>query len=58
MREVSIVVCVPLEATGFAEPGVSWRLAADKEIGLRGKIYLSTVGGLKTRGLPIGATAL
>ncbi len=54
----SIMACLLLEATGFAQPGAGWRLAVDKEIGLRGKIPLSTMGGLKARGHPIGATAL
>jgi acetyl-CoA C-acetyltransferase len=54
----SIMACLLLEATGFAKPGTGWRLAADKEIGLRGQIPVSTFGGLKARGHPIGATAL
>ncbi len=54
----SIVACLSLEAAGFAAPGQGWRLAADGEIGLQGKIPISTRGGLKARGHPIGATAL
>ncbi len=54
----SIMSCLLLEAVGFAEPGEGWRLAADNEIRLRGKIPISTMGGLKARGHPIGATAL
>ncbi len=54
----SIMACLLLEAVGFAGPGQGWRLAADKEIGLRGKIPIATMGGLKARGHPIGATAL
>ncbi len=54
----SIMACLALEAAGFAGPGEGWRLAAAGEIGLNGRIPLSTMGGLKARGHPIGATAL
>jgi len=54
----SIMACLLLEAVGFAEAGQGWRLAAEKRIGLRGEIPITTMGGLKARGHPIGATAL
>src|SRR5690606_13027322 len=54
----SIMACLQLEAVGFAEPGTGWRLAAEDEIGLNGRIPIATLGGLKARGHPIGATAL
>lgn len=54
----SIMSCLQLEATGYAGAGTGWRLAADGEIGLGGKVPISTMGGLKARGHPIGATAL
>lgn len=54
----SIMACLQLEAVGFAEPGQGWRLAHDKQIGRRGRIPIATMGGLKARGHPIGATAL
>lgn len=54
----SIVACLALEAAGFAAPGQGWRLAADGAIGRDGRIPISTRGGLKARGHPIGATAL
>jgi acetyl-CoA C-acetyltransferase len=54
----SIMACLQIEAAGFAEPGHGWRLAAAGEIGPRGRLPLSTMGGLKARGHPIGATAL
>ena len=47
-----------MEAVGFAEPGQGWRLAEDKKIALKGEIPITTMGGLKARGHPIGATAL
>lgn len=54
----SITACLLLEAVGFAPAGQGWRLATEKEIRLRGKIPIATMGGLKARGHPIGATAL
>lgn len=54
----SIMACLLLEAVGFAEPGEGWKLAAAGEIGRNGRLPLSTFGGLKARGHPIGATAL
>jgi len=54
----SIMACLLLEAVGFAGPGQGWRLAAENAIALRGRIPISTMGGLKARGHPIGATAL
>ncbi len=54
----SIMACLILEATGFAGTGQGWRLAAEGEIGLDGRIPIATMGGLKARGHPIGATAL
>ena len=54
----SIMACMLLEAVGYARPGDGWRLAADMEIALDGRIPIATLGGLKARGHPIGATAL
>ncbi len=54
----SIMACLILEACGFAERGQGWRLAAEGEIFRDGKLPISTLGGLKARGHPIGATAL
>jgi acetyl-CoA C-acetyltransferase len=54
----SIMACLLLEAVGFAERGEGWRLAAEHKISLRGPLPISTFGGLKARGHPIGATAL
>ena len=54
----SIMACLLLEAVGFARPGEGWQLAAGAEIGPRGRIPIATMGGLKARGHPIGATAL
>ncbi|MDX1662551.1 MAG: beta-ketoacyl synthase N-terminal-like domain-containing protein [Candidatus Promineifilaceae bacterium] len=54
----SIMSCLQLEAVGFAPRGQGWRLAVENEIGLDGRIPITTMGGLKARGHPIGATAL
>jgi acetyl-CoA C-acetyltransferase len=54
----SIMACLQLEAAGFAQPGTGWELAAENEIALDGRIPIATLGGLKARGHPIGATAL
>jgi len=54
----SIMSCLQLEAVGFAHPGTGWRLATENQIGLDGSIPITTMGGLKARGHPIGATAL
>jgi len=52
----SIMSCLQLEAAGFALPGQGWRLATERKIGIRGPIPITTMGGLKARGHPIGAT--
>ena len=54
----SIMSCLQLEAVGFAQPGTGWRLASENQIALDGSIPITTMGGLKARGHPIGATAL
>ena len=54
----TIMTCLLLEAAGFATAGAGWRMAANGDIGLDGRLPLSTMGGLKARGHPIGATAL
>jgi acetyl-CoA C-acetyltransferase len=54
----SIMACLCLEASGFAELGKGWQLATEGEIKRDGRIPISTMGGLKARGHPIGATAL
>lgn len=54
----SIMAALSLEACGFAERGQGPRLALDGEIGSDGKLPLSTMGGLKARGHPVGATGM
>ena len=52
------MAALSLEACGFAERGQGPRLALDGEIGPNGKIPLATMGGLKARGHPVGATGM
>jgi acetyl-CoA C-acetyltransferase len=54
----SIMACLSLEAAGFARPGTGWKWAQEGRIGLRGVLPVSTFGGLKARGHPIGATSV
>ena len=52
------MACLQLEAVGFAPRGEGWKLAIENEIALDGKMPLTTMGGLKARGHPIGASAI
>ena len=54
----SIFAVLSLEAAGFANPGEGWRLSEDSCIGLSGSMPISTMGGLKARGYPGGATGV
>jgi acetyl-CoA C-acetyltransferase len=54
----TIMSALSLEAAGFARRGEGVRLAQAGEIALTGRIPISTMGGLKARGHPVGATGL
>jgi acetyl-CoA C-acetyltransferase len=54
----SITAVLSLEACGFADRGQGFRLGLDGEIGLEGRLPISTFGGLKARGHPVGATGI
>jgi acetyl-CoA C-acetyltransferase len=54
----SIYAALQLEAVGFAIKGKGWKLAADNEIGLKGKIPCATMGGMKARGFAGGAAGV
>ena len=54
----SIYAALQLEAIGFAIKGKGWKLAADNEISLKGKIPSATMGGMKARGYPGGAAGV
>jgi len=54
----SIMAALSLEACGFAERGQGPRLGLDGSITRNGKIPIATLGGLKARGHPVGATGV
>ncbi len=54
----SIYAALQLEAVGFAIKGKGWKLAVDKEIGLKGRIPCATMGGMKARGFAGGAAGV
>ena len=54
----SIYGALTLEAAGFARRGQGWIMAQDGELNLHGKLPVATLGGLKGRGNPIGATGV
>jgi len=54
----SIMSALSLEASGFAERGTGPRLGLEGEINPTGRIPISTFGGLKARGHPVGATGI
>lgn len=54
----TIISVLSLEAAGFAKPGEGTRLGQDGTISLNGDLPISTMGGLKSRGHPVGATGI
>jgi acetyl-CoA C-acetyltransferase len=54
----SITAVLSLEACGFADRGQGYRLGLEGEIRLEGRLPISTCGGLKARGHPVGATGV
>ncbi len=54
----SIMAALSLEAAGFAEKGRGLQLAMEGQIGIEGRIPITTMGGLKARGHPVGATGV
>ena len=54
----TIMSALSLEATGFANRGEGWRMAQEDAIGINGQLPISTMGGLKSRGHPVGATGI
>lgn len=52
----TILSVLTLESAGFAAHGEGWKLA--DQIGLEGALPISTFGGLKSRGNPVGATGV
>jgi acetyl-CoA C-acetyltransferase len=54
----SIMSVLSLEACGFAEKGQGIRLGLDGEIAIDGRLPICTMGGLKARGHPVGASGV
>ncbi len=54
----TIMTVLSLEAAGFADIGCGYQLGNEDTIGLNGRIPITTFGGLKSRGHPIGATGV
>jgi acetyl-CoA C-acetyltransferase len=54
----SIYAALSLEAAGYAPFGRGWRLAQDGKLALSGSLPIATMGGLKARGNPGGATGV
>jgi acetyl-CoA C-acetyltransferase len=54
----SIYAALSLEAAGFAPRGEGWKWAADGSLSLQGRLPCATLGGLKARGFPGGATGV
>jgi acetyl-CoA C-acetyltransferase len=54
----TIIATLSLEASGFAEVGHGTELATNGDITPTGRIPVSTMGGLKGRGHPVGATGV
>ncbi len=54
----SVMAALSHEACGFAARGQGVRMAQDGVISLNGSLPVCTMGGLKARGHPVGATGL
>lgn len=54
----TIMSVLTLESAGFAAPGTAPLLAAEGRFELGGELPISTMGGLKARGHPVGATGV
>jgi acetyl-CoA C-acetyltransferase len=54
----SIYAALALEAAGFASRGEGWMLAQDGKLNRDGQLPIATLGGLKGRGNPGGATGV
>jgi acetyl-CoA C-acetyltransferase len=54
----SIMAALSLEACGFAERGQGVRMGQEGDILPTGRVPIATMGGLKARGHPVGATGL
>lgn len=53
-----VVAALSLEASGFAKKGEGALMARNGDIALEGKIPITTMGGCKARGNPVGACGI
>ena len=54
----TVITALSLESSGFAERGQAVRLGREGALALNGRLPISTMGGLKSRGHPVGATGI
>lgn len=54
----TVITSLSLEAAGFAAKGQGVHFGKDGAIAREGKLPISTMGGLKSRGHPVGATGV
>lgn len=54
----TIMSVLTLESAGFADPGTGTSFGTEGRIRLDGDLPISTLGGLKARGHPVGATGV
>ncbi len=54
----TVLAALQLEAIGFAQRGEGWKPAINGDITHEGRLPISTFGGLKARGNPLGATGV
>jgi acetyl-CoA C-acetyltransferase len=54
----TIMAALSLEACGFVERGKGPSMAVEGQIGKNGRLPVATMGGLKARGHPVGATGV
>ena len=54
----SIMAALSLEAAGFAPRGRAVDMAKAGELAIGGRLPVATMGGLKARGHPVGATGI
>ena len=54
----SIYAALSLEAAGFAERGTACRMAQEGAFNLQGELPIATMGGMKARGNPFGASGV
>jgi acetyl-CoA C-acetyltransferase len=54
----TVITALSLEAAGFAKRGQATALGKEGRIGTDGDVPIATMGGLKARGHPVGATGV